>query len=65
MRDLISISIAAEMLGVCSKTLRDWDKQGTLCPIRTPGGHRRYSIAKINQILSKGREHEFNKGTDY
>ena len=65
MSDLISIGAAAEMLGVCPKTLRDWDKQRLLCPIRTPGGHRRYSILKINQIIEESRHARPKKRTDY
>ncbi|MFX1294845.1 MAG: MerR family DNA-binding transcriptional regulator [Promethearchaeota archaeon] len=42
---LLSISQAAPILGVCSKTLRRWDGKGLLCPdCRTPGGHRRYGL---------------------
>jgi putative resolvase len=39
----LAIGVVASMLGVCTKTLRRWDKAGTLQPIfRTPGNHRRY-----------------------
>lgn len=37
MKKLVSISTAAE-------TLRDWDRNGTLVPVKTPGNHRRYKI---------------------
>ncbi|MHA1337882.1 MAG: MerR family DNA-binding transcriptional regulator [Promethearchaeota archaeon] len=40
---VLSISKAAEVLGVCTKTLRRWDQRGLLKPdFRTKGGHRRY-----------------------
>jgi putative resolvase len=39
----LAIGVVASMLGVCTKTLRRWDKAGTLRPtFRTPGNHRRY-----------------------
>ena len=41
---MVSISKAAEVLGVCKKTLRRWDKEGRLVPCRTAGGHRRYDL---------------------
>lgn len=44
---LVSISEAAELLGVCIKTLRNWDKDGSFVPIRTVGNHRRYFLSKI------------------
>lgn len=39
----ISIGIASNLLGVCPKTLRRWDRAGKLRPaFRTLGNHRRY-----------------------
>jgi excisionase family DNA binding protein len=58
MSDLVSISKAAELLGVCSKTLRDWDKQGLLKPVRTIGKHRRYSVSGINQFLMGAKDEQ-------
>ncbi|MFX1295135.1 MAG: helix-turn-helix domain-containing protein [Promethearchaeota archaeon] len=49
---LLSISQAAPILGVCSKTLRRWDGKGILCPdCRTPGGHRRYGLQTLEAFL--------------
>jgi len=50
MQRLITIKRAAELLGVTTKTLRNWDAAGKLCPIRTLGGHRRYSLLDIEKI---------------
>lgn len=47
MDKLISISEAADALGVSATTLRRWEKEGKLCPLRTHSGHRRYDLAKI------------------
>lgn len=39
---LMRISEAAELLGVTSETLRNWDKWGWLKPIRNPKSRYRY-----------------------
>lgn len=52
MDELISIKKAAKMLGVAQSTLREWDKNGRLKPIRTVGGHRRYRLADLTKIQS-------------
>jgi len=39
---LVTIAKAGEVLGVCTKTLRRWEKKGLINPIRTLGNHRRY-----------------------
>ena len=49
---LIGIEEARKLLGVCQGTLRDWDKQKYLVPVRTPGGHRRYRLSDIAKIQS-------------
>jgi putative resolvase len=51
MDKLYSISKAAEILGVSDETLRNWHKEGTLVPIKTQGGHRRYKESDINNRL--------------
>lgn len=47
MKNLVSISEAARLLGVCCDTLRGW---GNIVPIRTPGKHRRYKLADIEKL---------------
>ncbi|MHA1284592.1 MAG: IS607 family transposase [Promethearchaeota archaeon] len=50
----MSIGEAAGVLGVCTKTLRRWDKRGILKPsFRTAGLHRRYDRRDIAKILEK------------
>ncbi len=47
-RKLVGIREAAEFLGVTPSTLRRWEREGTLVPDeRTPGGYRRYDLARI------------------
>jgi len=50
MEILISISKAAQMLGVTPKTLRVWDKKKFLSPIRIFGNQRRYKLSVIEQL---------------
>jgi putative resolvase len=47
MNNLITIKEASELLGVSPKTLRRWEKQGKITPIRTAGGHRRFRMTDI------------------
>lgn len=49
---MYSIGTAAELLGVCVKTLRRWDKRGGIKCYRTVGGHRRFPRSEIQRILS-------------
>ncbi len=47
-RKMASIQEAAEFLGVAPQTLRRWERQGWLQPDeRTPGGWRRYDLARL------------------
>ena len=45
------ISQAACLLGVTPKTLRVWEQQGKIYPIRTPGNQRRYPQKEIERLL--------------
>lgn len=49
-KQLISIGKAADQLGVCIDTLREWDKAGILTPIKTGGNHRRYRVCDIEKF---------------
>jgi putative resolvase len=51
---LLRISLAAQLLGVCTKTLRRWEQQGKLVPVRTPGNHRRYDREALQEVLKTG-----------
>ncbi len=52
---LLSIQEAAKKLKVSTKTLRRWENKGVLTPIRTEGGHRRYTQAQINDFIAKAK----------
>ncbi|MBD3405971.1 MAG: MerR family DNA-binding transcriptional regulator [Candidatus Lokiarchaeota archaeon] len=47
---MFSVSIAAARLGVCTKTIRRWDKQGLIECYRTLGNHRRIPLREIARI---------------
>lgn len=47
---LITVTKAADQLGVTKKTLQDWDKSGKLSALRTVGGHRRYRQSDIEKL---------------
>ncbi|AFK21822.1 IS607 family transposase [Pyrococcus sp. ST04] len=42
---------ASKILGVTVKTLQNWDKQGKIRVVRTPGGRRRIPESEIKRIL--------------
>ena len=47
---MFSIGMAAMIIGVCTKTLRRWEKKCLITPKRTRGGHRRYSMADLMRV---------------
>ncbi len=49
---LLSISEASHVLGVSEAALRYWTDEGKIKAFITPGGHRRYSRAKLNRFVS-------------
>ncbi len=49
------ITVAAELSGAPTQSLRLWERHGLLTPARTDGGTRRYSsddLARIERILN-------------
>ncbi|MFC1653965.1 recombinase family protein [Patescibacteria group bacterium] len=47
-KKLLTIKEAAKELGVSTKTIRRWEKQGKIDSIRTSGGHRRFRLKEIS-----------------
>ena len=47
-----SIKEAERRCGVTRETLRNWEKAGKLNPVRTPGGHRRYTEGMLDEVLN-------------
>lgn len=50
---LLNIRQASEYLGVSKDTLRKWDRGDKLKPLKTSGGHRRYSIQDLDKFVGK------------
>jgi len=59
---LLTAREAAGYLRVSLFTLGKIEKQGGLVPFRTPGGHRRYSLAMLNEYLEGSRRRSAAKG---
>lgn len=50
-KGLLRISEAAELIGVTTETLRNWDKSGRLAPVRNPvTGYRYYDRETIERF---------------
>lgn len=57
----VSLRRACEILGADESTLRRWADAGRLRIYRTPGGHRRFSLSDLEQMVSgEGR----NRGAE-
>ncbi|BCV20187.1 hypothetical protein hamaS1_02560 [Moorella sp. Hama-1] len=50
----LTISKAAKKLGVHPNSLRNWEKEWLIKPVRLPDGQRRYSMDELNRLLSSG-----------
>ncbi len=55
-KELLNIRETAEMLGISTDTLRNWDNEGKLIAIRTAGNHRRYRLEDISKMLDSDKE---------
>ena len=53
---LLKAREAAKYLNVSLATLDRMEKERKLTPFRTPGGHRRYSLAMLNEYLEGSRQ---------
>lgn len=51
--ELITPKKASQLLCVSLSSLRNWEKEGKLRCIRTCGGHRRYKLEDVKNILNK------------
>lgn len=48
----VTLGRACEILGVDESTLRRWADSGRLRVYRTPGGHRRFSLGNLEELVS-------------
>ena len=51
LKDIVTTREAAKMLGVSLRTVQLWVESGVLNAWKTPGGHRKVTIASINKII--------------
>jgi excisionase family DNA binding protein len=65
MERIVSISEAAEVLGVSITTLRRWEAAGKLVAEHTAGGHRRYDLAKLRPELFRAADQGKRKTIAY
>ena len=61
MTDLFTIKDAAKYLNVSQDTLRKWDRDGKLKPLKTCGKHRRYLLSSLNNIIGINEEKTIEK----
>lgn len=47
---LLRLSKASGLLGVTTRTLRNWDADGTIKTIRSPGGHRLVPLTEVERL---------------
>src|SRR5687768_8754346 len=45
-----SIGEAATAVGVSRETLRIWEREQLICPLRTRGGHRQFTAEEIQRL---------------
>lgn len=62
---IVSISEAAEALGVSITTLRRWETDGKLVAEYTAGGHRRYNLTKLRPELFRAADEAKRKTVAY
>jgi excisionase family DNA binding protein len=51
--DWLTLGHAAKYLGVAQSTIRKWSDQGRVPAFYTPGGHRRYRRADLDNFLNR------------
>ena len=55
--DWVTLHRACEVLGVDESTLRRWADAGRLRVYRTPGGHRRFSLSNLQEMVAGDVRH--------
>jgi excisionase family DNA binding protein len=51
---LLTAKEATEYLRISLSTLNRMERKGRILSLRTPGGHRRYTLEMLNACLSRG-----------
>jgi excisionase family DNA binding protein len=60
----LTVGEAAKFIGVSEPTLRKWTDAGRIAAFRTPGGHRRYLRAELEQFKVSRREDRIEDGAE-
>lgn len=61
MSEYYTISKAAKYLNTGISTLRQWERMSKIKPLRTAGGHRRYTKEMLDSVLQGNPRPEHNK----
>ena len=62
-QDYVTVTRAAEMLGVSASTLRNWDRSGKLKAARNPmNGYRLYRCEDIARLLARIQKQVTGRG---
>ena len=62
-QEYVTVTRAAEMLGVSASTLRNWDRSGKLKAARNPmNGYRLYRREDIQALLARIQKQTTGKG---
>lgn len=49
--DLLTPREVARIFAVRTTTIARWARDGRLAPVRTPGGHRRYTRSQVRELV--------------
>lgn len=63
-KDYLRPAEVARLFRVNPETVTRWAKEGWVQSARTPGGHRRYSVAEIDRLLAEGTERNGETGPE-
>jgi excisionase family DNA binding protein len=53
--DWLTLGQAARYLGVAQSTIRKWSDEGKVSAFYTPGGHRRFRRADLEEFIARSR----------
>lgn len=52
----LTVTEAANLLGISKDTLRRWDREGIAHALCTPTGHRRFTLEEVQRLMPKAPE---------
>lgn len=55
---LLTLKQVKSMLGVSTRTIQRWDRDGKIKCTRTVGGMRRVHLSEVQRLLKLGEKHE-------